>query len=150
MGSNQSSPSCSWRFWGILISIAVAINAFGNISTQILCKGRSWHAMARDGLFFDSFKKLHPVYATPNNALIGQGIWATVLLASAVLSNYLQSGPDSNNTYEIVIDFFSATSTILIFLHLDLFIFYEKNSQIKTDPTSIFISMEHGNRTYIV
>ena len=41
---------------GILISIAVAINAFGNISTQILCKGRSWHAMARDGLFLTASK----------------------------------------------------------------------------------------------
>lgn len=97
---------------GILISIAVAINAFGNISTQILCKGRAWHAMARDGLFFDNFKKLHPVYATPNNALIGQGIWVTVLLVGAVASTYYQSGPGSNNTYEIIIDFFSATSTI--------------------------------------
>ena len=97
---------------GILISIAVAINAFGNISTQILCKGRAWHAMARDGLFFDNFNKLHPVYATPNNALIGQGIWATVLLIGAVMSTYYQSGSGGNNTYETIIDFFSATSTI--------------------------------------
>ena len=97
---------------GILISIAVAINAFGNISTQILCKGRSWHAMARDGLFFDNFKELHPKYHTPNNALIGQGIWATVLLLFAVVSTYLRSGISGTNTYEIIIDFFSATSTV--------------------------------------
>ena len=85
---------------GILISIAVAINAFGNISTQILCKSRTWHAMARDG------------FNTPNNALVGQGIWATVLLVFAVLSTYYQSGIGGTNTYEIIIDFFSATSTI--------------------------------------
>ena len=60
---------------GILISLAVAINAFGNISTQILTKSRTWHAMARDGLFFKQFKNLHPKYNTPNNALIGQGIY---------------------------------------------------------------------------
>jgi amino acid transporter len=29
-----------------------------------------------------------------------------------VASTYYQSGPGSNNTYEIIIDFFSATSTI--------------------------------------
>ena len=97
---------------GILISIAVAINAFGNISTQILCKGRSWHAMARDGLFFDKFKDLHDKHQTPNNALLGQGIWATVLLFFAVMSTYLQSGAGGTNTYETIIDFFSATSTI--------------------------------------
>ena len=77
---------------GILISLAVAINAFGNISTQILTKSRTWHAMARDGLFFKQFKNLHPKYNTPNNALIGQGIWATVLLIFSVLSTYNQSG----------------------------------------------------------
>jgi len=97
---------------GILISIAVAINAFGNISTQILTKSRSWHAMARDGLFFKSFRELHPKYNTPNNAMFGQGIWATVLLIFAVTSTYMQSGLSGSNTYETIIDFFSATSTI--------------------------------------
>ena len=97
---------------GILISLAVAINAFGNISTQVLTKSRTWHAMARDGLFFKQFKKLHPKYNTPNNALIGQGLWATVLLTFSVLATYKQSGITGTNTYEIIIDFFSATSTI--------------------------------------
>ena len=124
---------------GILISIAVAINAFGNISTQILCKGRSWLAMARDGLFFDSFKKLHPVYATPNNALIGQGIWATILLFSAVLSNYLQAGPNSNNTYEIVIDFFSATSTIFNLLTFGSIYILRKKFPDKNRPYKAFL-----------
>ena len=97
---------------GILISLAVAINAFGNISTQVLTKSRTWHAMARDGLFFKQFKKLHPKYNTPNNALIGQGLWATVLLTFSILATYKQSGITGTNTYEIIIDFFSATSTI--------------------------------------
>lgn len=88
---------------GILISVAVMLNTFGNVSTQILCKARSWQAMARDGMFFDSFAKLHPRHKTPNHALLGQGAWATVLLLFAVLAE---------NSYEIMIDFFSATSTI--------------------------------------
>lgn len=88
---------------GVLISIAVMLNTFGNISTQILCKARSWQAMARDGLFFKSFANLHSKYKTPNVALIGQGIWATVLLIFASLAA---------NSYETIIDFFSATSTI--------------------------------------
>lgn len=88
---------------GILIAVAVMLNTFGNISTQILCKARTWQAMARDGIFFNSFKKLHPKYKTPNNALLGQGAWATVLLTFAILEEH---------SYEIMIDFFSATSTI--------------------------------------
>ena len=77
-----------------------------------MCKSRTWHAMARDGLFFEKFRELHPRFNTPNNALVGQGIWATVLLVFAVLSTYYQSGIGGTNTYEIIIDFFSATSTI--------------------------------------
>lgn len=97
---------------GILISLAVAMNAFGNISTQILCKSRTWHAMARDGLFFDRFSELHPKFQTPNNALTGQGLWATVLLIFAVGCTYWQSGLSGTNAYETIIDFFSATGTI--------------------------------------
>ena len=124
---------------GILISIAVAINAFGNISTQILCKGRSWHAMARDGLFFDSFKKLHPTYATPNNALIGQGVWATVLLTGAILSSYFQSGDTGNNMYETVIDFFSATSTIFNILTFGSIYILRKKNPDKDRPYKAFL-----------
>ena len=123
---------------GILISIAVAINAFGNISTQILCKGRAWHAMARDGLFFDNFKKLHPVYATPNNALIGQGVWATALLIGAVLSTYYQSGSQGNNTYEIIIDFFSATSAIFNVLTFGSIYILRKKFPNKPRPYKAF------------
>jgi amino acid transporter len=88
---------------GILISIAVMLNTFGNVSTQILCKARTWQAMARDGMFFDQFARIHPVHRTPNHALVGQGIWATVLLTFAIAGVH---------SYEMIIDFFSATSTI--------------------------------------
>jgi amino acid transporter len=88
---------------GALISAAVMINTFGNVSTQILCKARSWQAMAQDGVFFKKLAKLHPKYKTPNNSLIAQGIWASVLLLFASLYK---------NSYEVIIDFFSATGTI--------------------------------------
>ena len=88
---------------GMLISIAVMLNTFGNVSTQILCKARAWQAMARDGMFFKKFAVLSKKHKTPNNALIGQGVWATVLLIFAV---------SAENSYETIIDFFSATSTV--------------------------------------
>ncbi len=88
---------------GILISVAVMFNTFGNVSTQILCKARALQAMARDGMFFKKFAVLSKRHKTPNNALIGQGVWATVLLTFAV---------SAANSYETIIDFFSATSTV--------------------------------------
>ncbi len=88
---------------GILISVAVMLNTFGNISTQILCKARAWQSMARDGMFFKKFGELSKKHKTPNNALLGQSLWATVLLTFAVTVA---------NSYETMIDFFSATSTV--------------------------------------
>ena len=116
---------------GILISIAVSINAFTNISTQILCKSRTWHAMARDGLFFNSFSKLDPKYSTPNNALIGQGIWASFLLCFSIISTYSQSGLNSNNAYETIIDFFSATSTVFNLLTFGSIYFLRKGVNLE-------------------
>jgi amino acid transporter len=88
---------------GIFISLAVMVNTFGNISAQILCKARTWYAMARDGLFIESISKIHPKYKTPNRALILQAAWATVLLMGAAFAE---------NTYEAIIDFFSFTSSV--------------------------------------
>ncbi|MDR3236916.1 MAG: amino acid permease [Spirochaetia bacterium] len=89
---------------GILISAAVMMNTFGNVSTQILVKARSWQAMARDGVFFKKLGELHPKYKTPNNALIVQAAWATVLMLFAATA--------AKSSYEAIIDFFSATGTI--------------------------------------
>ncbi len=88
---------------GIMISVAVMINTFGNVSTQILCKARTWHAMARDGLFFKRFGLIHPKFNTPNMSLIYQGVWASVLLLFASLSKH---------AYEAIIDFFTCTGII--------------------------------------
>jgi len=88
---------------GVLISLAVMMNTFGNVSTQILCKARTWFAMSRDGMFIGALAKIHPKYKTPNTALIVQAIWATVLLLFA---------GSAKHAYETIIDFFSFTSSI--------------------------------------
>jgi APA family basic amino acid/polyamine antiporter len=82
---------------GILIAIAVMINTFGNINTQILCKARTWQAMAHDGLFFSKLSEIHPKYKTPNRALTAQGLWATVLLIAATFAPILQTDTIVNN-----------------------------------------------------
>lgn len=88
---------------GIYVAVAVMISVFGNVSSQVLAKARTWYAMARDGLFPAWMGRLHPVYRTPNNALIGQGIWATVILLFAA---------SSDDIYRDIIDFFSFTSAL--------------------------------------
>jgi len=88
---------------GIFIALAVMINTFGNINTQILCKARTWYAMSRDGLFINSLARIHPKYKTPNTAMLVQAFWASVLLMAAAFAGH---------AYETIIDFFSFTSTV--------------------------------------
>ncbi len=88
---------------GALISVAVMVNTFGNVSTQILCKARTWQAMARDGLFFRQFAIINDRFRTPNRALVFQGAWASVLLLFAA---------SAQNSYEAIIDFFSCNGII--------------------------------------
>jgi len=88
---------------GVMISIAVMLNTFGNISSQVLVKARTWYAMARDGLFIGALARVHPKYKTPNTALLVQAGWATALLLAASFAD---------SAYEAIIDFFSFTSTV--------------------------------------
>lgn len=87
----------------VLICLAVMMSTFGNVGTQIMVKARTWHAMARDGMFFTRLGRIHPVTKTPNAALIAQATWASVLLFFA---------SQAENAYETVIDFFSFVSAI--------------------------------------
>lgn len=88
---------------GIMIAGAVMLSTFGNVSTQILAKSRTWHSMARDGLFPRFLGEIHPRYKTPNRSLLAQAVWATLILIFAAFSD---------NAYRAVIKFFSFTSAI--------------------------------------
>jgi amino acid transporter len=86
-----------------LIALAVVLSTFGNINAQVLVKARSWHAMARDGLFPAPLGNVHATHRTPVGALVAQALWATALLVVAGLAG---------RAYESVIDFFAFTSAI--------------------------------------
>lgn len=88
---------------GLLVAIAIMVSTFGNVNTQILVKSRTWYAMARDKLFFNSLSQIHPKYKTPNYSMFAQAAWATVLILCATFAE---------SAYEAVIDYFSFTSSI--------------------------------------
>ncbi|HOD13733.1 MAG TPA: amino acid permease [Spirochaetota bacterium] len=111
---------------GVLISVAVMLSTFGNVSTQILCKARTWQAMSRDGLFFDAMSPLHERFRTPNRALVAQASWASVILL-ALMAVYLTLDVRSSASYETIIAFFSATGTIFNLMTINsIFVFRKK------------------------
>ena len=63
-----------------IIAAGIVASTFGFLSVVILVTPRVYQAMARDGLFFESFARLHPKWRTPVAAILLQGVWATVLL----------------------------------------------------------------------
>ena len=65
-----------------LMAIAIMISSFGCNNGLILSGARVYYAMAKDGLFFRSVAKLHPVYKTPYVSLMVQMVWTCILCIS--------------------------------------------------------------------
>lgn len=63
-----------------LIAAGIVASTFGFLNLVILVTPRVYQAMARDGLFFQSFARLHPRWQTPVTAIVVQGAWAITLL----------------------------------------------------------------------
>ncbi len=87
----------------LVLALFVMLSTGANVSTQVLVKARTWHAMARDGLFFRPLAQLHPQSKSPNAAITAQALWASVLVGCSLFFT---------NSYESIIDFFSFTSTL--------------------------------------
>ncbi len=64
---------------GILVPIAVAISTFGATNGSLITGARVFYAAARDGQFPGVFAHLS-LNAVPTAALIGQGVWAAILV----------------------------------------------------------------------
>lgn len=63
-----------------LAAAVVLIAAFGSVNGLLLGGSRIGFAMARDGLFFPDFARLHPRFRTPANAILFQGLWAGLMI----------------------------------------------------------------------
>ncbi len=64
------------------IAVLILLSTFGATNCQLMPHSRVYFAMARDGLFFRSASKCHPVHRTPSNSLIIQAAWASILVIS--------------------------------------------------------------------
>lgn len=74
---------------GKLVSFIILMSIIGTLNGCFLTSPRIYFAQARDGLFFRSFATVHPRYQTPAFAILGQGVWAAVLLVSGSYESLL-------------------------------------------------------------
>ena len=66
----------------LFILVLIMMSTFNSTNTTIMGAPRIYYGMATDGLFFKGAAKVHPKFRTPSNALLIQGIWASVLVLS--------------------------------------------------------------------
>ncbi len=67
---------------GATMSAIVMFSTFGALSGIILAGPRVYYSMARDGLLFRWFAEIHPRFHTPHRAILLQGVWSCVLVAT--------------------------------------------------------------------
>jgi len=67
---------------GGAIAALVLFSSFGALNGIVLVGPRVYYQMAQDGLFFRWASHLHPVYQTPDRAIILQAVIASVLVAT--------------------------------------------------------------------
>lgn len=93
-----------------LINTGVMISTAGFLNTITLLSPRVYQAMARDGLFFEGFARLHPRWRTPVVAILFQASWAILLLSLGTYGTLLD--------YVVFADwiFFGSTAIALVVL----------------------------------
>ncbi|MCL6572121.1 MAG: amino acid permease [Bacillus sp. (in: Bacteria)] len=74
---------------GSLTAIMAIIVIIGSLSSCIMFQPRMPYAMAKDGLFFKSFGKVHPKWGTPYISIMVQCAIAIVLVFASSLSDLL-------------------------------------------------------------
>ncbi|HEV8359269.1 MAG TPA: amino acid permease [Candidatus Thermoplasmatota archaeon] len=72
-----------------LVVAAVLVSTFGTANGITLTGPRISYAMARDGLFFQRFARLHPRWRTPATAIVAQGAIGIALAASGTFAQLI-------------------------------------------------------------
>ncbi len=66
----------------IAISVLIMISTFGATQGSTMSASRVYYQMSKEGYFFAPFAKIHAKFHTPHISLIGQMIWASILIIS--------------------------------------------------------------------
>jgi basic amino acid/polyamine antiporter, APA family len=85
-GSYLVATDVASSFWqgmgGTIIAAAIMLSTFGAVNGTIMMSARVHFAMSKEKLFFKSLQNVHPKFNTPANALLIQGLWASIMVFS--------------------------------------------------------------------
>lgn len=64
----------------LVVAGLIVVSVTGSMTVSAMANGRLYLAMSKDGLFFESLNRVHPVFRTPHRALVLQGVISLVWL----------------------------------------------------------------------
>lgn len=65
-----------------IISTLIMVSTFGATQASTMSAARVYYQMSKEGYFFKPFSRVHKKFHTPHISLIGQMIWASLLILS--------------------------------------------------------------------
>jgi APA family basic amino acid/polyamine antiporter len=93
-----------------LVALTILISMFSAANSIVLTAPRVYYAMAKDGIFFQRFSRVHPKFGTPAFAVVAAATWSAILGASGTFEQLL--------TYVVFIGWiFYALAAISIFVY---------------------------------
>jgi basic amino acid/polyamine antiporter, APA family len=78
----DAADAVAGRGGASFMAALVMLSSFGGLIGLVLSGPRVYYSMATDGLAFRWLGRVHPRYNTPSNAIVVQGVWASVLAAT--------------------------------------------------------------------
>ncbi len=75
---------------GNLLAIFTIVSIAASISAMVWAGPRVYYAMACDGVFLRSARRVHPRHRTPVLAIVAQALWSSVLVLSGTLSQLVE------------------------------------------------------------
>lgn len=103
------------RFGPGLMAAAIVVSTFGTVNALTLAGARASYAIAKDGLFFASAKRLNRA-GVPGWALVLQGIWSAALVLPRTFN---PTTGEYGNLYSNLLDY--VISAALVFYILTIF-----------------------------
>ncbi|MFL2869870.1 MAG: APC family permease [Pirellulaceae bacterium] len=101
-------------FGNTLVSVIIVLSTFSALNSVILTSPRVAFAMARDGLFFKSIGKIHPITKVPANAICLLGGLSVVFILLSTLK--LSSSDGTETSVFNILTNFSVFSAAMFFV----------------------------------
>lgn len=99
------------------VAAVIVISTFSAINSGLLVVPRITYAMARDGVFFAGFSRVHRRYQTPVLAIALQGIMALLMVAgSFVLTEVVERFTSKQDMFTLLSDLSVFTSVFFLML----------------------------------